>query len=124
MRSLAVLVVAVLVLGSAQSCCRISFLGVDVDIPGDLVGETREDHEAVPLQGATGASVEIGFGAGELSVRAGESDNLLSGTFLYNVADWAPEISYEDDLLVVQQGTTVAGWSTLTGAARNEWASS
>jgi hypothetical protein len=112
---------AVLILSSAHSCCRISVLGLDLEIPGQLVGETQEEQETIPLGNVDRASVEIDFGAGELIVRAGAPGDLLSGTFLYNVAGWAPEIGREDDLLVIEQVKTVAGWSTLTGAARNEW---
>jgi hypothetical protein len=120
-RSLAAALAAIVVIASAHSCCRVSFLGLDVEVPGDLVGETREDREAIPLGTAQEVAVELGFGAGELAIRPGAAEDLLRGRFLYNVADWAPEITYEEDLLVVEQGRSVAGWSMLTGAARNEW---
>lgn len=98
---------------------RIPDLGIDV--PTIEVGEVREERHAVPLPGAESARVDITFGAGRLQLEAGASGELMSGSFLYNVDRWAPEIALEGDILTIRQGGDEAKWGIPSGNVRNRW---
>jgi hypothetical protein len=64
----------------------------------ELVTESR----SVELGGADSVHVEIDMGAGELEM-AGGAAGLLEADFRYNVAEFKPEVSYRNDVLVVRQ---------------------
>lgn len=78
---------AVLVLWLAALACNA--------IPTTRVDELRTDTQAVTVDSATSARVQIEMGAGELSLRGG-ADSLMEATFRYNVADWKPQVSYRE----------------------------
>lgn len=126
------IIVAVVVLaGSAFGCCTLPRLPsiripeIEINVPELEVGELREQQEVVPLGGADRAEVEVVFGAGVLNIEQGSPDELLSGAFSYNVAEWQPQITRTDDRLEVRQGGTRDNWGIPTGRVgtiRNEWA--
>ncbi len=64
-------------------------------IPITRVAELRTDTQAVSVDSATSASVQIEMGAGELSLQGG-ADSLMEAAFRYNAADWKPEIGYRE----------------------------
>lgn len=113
-----IIILAGLLLVGSQLACRGSTLPQGPTIE---VGEMLERQETIPLEDAESAAVKIVFGAGELDVEAGASDQLFSGDFRYNVAEWEPEVAYEDGVLIIEQGSTGAGWVTPFGSTRNEW---
>lgn len=78
----------------------------DFDIDGRTVetGPMQEYSEEVPLDDAEEAQVRIRFGAGEIDVTPGDPDTLFSGQFRTNVAEWAPEVSWENGVLEIRQG--------------------
>jgi len=94
---------------------------IEINVPTVEVGEMRDEQEAISLGDAESATVEIFFGAGELEVKAGDSDELFSGHFRYNVERLGPEVTYEDGVLSVRQGDTDEDWGIPTGNVRNEW---
>lgn len=98
---------------------KIADLGINV--PTIEVGEVREERHAVPLPGVEPAEVEIIFGAGRLQLEAGAPDELMSGNFLYNVSQWAPEIALEGGNLTIRQGGDEAKWGVPSGNVRNRW---
>jgi hypothetical protein len=57
------------------------------------VSDPQTDVHSVAPQGATSARAELALSTGGLDLRAG-TDDLMNGTFAYNVADWRPAISY------------------------------
>jgi hypothetical protein len=70
------------------------------------VGETKTSEirvEPVGMPGDT-ARLELGMGAGELSLRPGQGDALLTGTVTYNVADFEPQVTIDGTRVVVDQG--------------------
>jgi uncharacterized protein DUF2154 len=85
------------------------------------VGELQRETQTVDLGNAQSASVELRIGAGELNVSGG-ADALMEADFVYNVAEWKPEVTYEvsgeTGTLSVEQGE---GEGVPTGDARNEW---
>lgn len=94
---------------------------LDIRVPTIEVGEMEEERHSVPLAGAESAAIDLVFGAGQLELEAGVSDELLSGTFRYNVDRWAPEIVREGDHLRVTQGGDEDKWGIPSGSVRNRW---
>lgn len=85
------------------------------------VGDLRTESRLVEVGDAKSARVNLGIGLGELQVTGG-ADPLIEGDFVYNVADWEPEIAYDvangEGDLTVEQGSDS---SISLGEARNEW---
>jgi len=73
------------------------------------------------LDSASSASVQIELGAGELHVDGG-AESLMDGRFRYNVAEWQPQVDYNETeeqgkLLISHQGESVP----VGGTAINDW---
>lgn len=74
------------------------------------VRKTVTDNDAVQLQSANSANVEIDMGPGNLQL-AGGAAALMEATFKYNVPDWKPRVVYsvregKGFLTVRQDGST------------------
>ncbi len=127
MKKVIITLIALSVLGSTLACNIIPQMpdiqmpDIDIQVPTLEVGEMQNERQAIPLSGAESATVEILFGAGELEIEAGTSDDLFSGHFRYNVERWEPEVTYEDGVLTVKQGGTEEDWGIPTGNTHNEW---
>ena len=117
------LIVAILSLvGSSIACCNLPQIPeIEINVPTIEVGELQNQREEIPLAGAESASVHVMFGAGDLEVEAGVSDQLLSAQFRYNVEQWEPEVTYTDGTLTIQQGDMKDDWGVPTGNTSNEW---
>ncbi len=87
-------------------------------IPRVTPGPMEQYEEEVPRDGATEARVRIRMGAGEISLSAGEADPLFHGTFRTNIAPWAPEVTWSNGILRIEQG---AQEGIPDPGARNEW---
>jgi hypothetical protein len=126
MKRIVIVLAALLLMGSSLACCCCySTFPRNIQIntgPAVEVGELQEKEESIPLDGAEPVAVDILFGAGELEIAAGEPGQLFSGRFLYNVAEWEPEVTYNDGKLIVQQGDDDESltWPS-EDTARNEW---
>jgi hypothetical protein len=115
---------ALVLLCAAACCCSIALPRVPdihINAPTYEVGEMQEERESVPLGDEDAAAVEIRFRAGELSLSAGERDQLFSGEFRYNVAEWQPQVSYENGKLIAEQGDSGEDWGFPDGNAYNGW---
>jgi len=122
MKKITIILLALL-LGSTIAC-NITVPAVptiEIEVPTLEVGEMQDERQTIPLPEAASAAVEIIFGAGDLEIKAGVSDQLLSGHFRYNVERWAPEVAYEDGVLTIEQGGTKEEWGVPTGITHNEW---
>ena len=120
MKHLVLILSVCLLLGSQIACCTITLPSVPdirINVP-TTVGEMQSRQETVPLSEAESATVEVLFGSGSLEVRGGESDDLFSGHFRYNIEEWEPKVTYRDDVLVVEQGGNPI---SPPGDARNTW---
>ena len=105
--------VAILALWLAALACNA--------IPTTRVDELKTDTQAVTVDSATSARVQIEMGAGELSLQDG-ADSLMEATFRYNVAEWKPKVDYQEsdtqgELSVTQQGEKLPVGDRLI----NEW---
>jgi hypothetical protein len=124
-QTIMIILAAIALLGSQIACCTITLPQlpeIEINVPTVEVGDVQDERESIPLAGAESATVEIKFGAGELDIEAGTSDELFAGHFRYNVERWAPEVRYENDVLSIEQGGTDNNWGVPTGSVRNEWA--
>jgi hypothetical protein len=85
-------------------------------------GELQTESETVELGEAESVRANLKMAAGELKVGGGAA-SLMEADFAYNVADWQPEVSYDD----VSSGTgtlSVKQPDENTGMSdddRNEW---
>lgn len=70
--------------------------------PRIRIGELQTESRSVERGDADSVRVQIEMGAGDLQVSGG-ADGLLAADFTYNVAEFQPEVNYEDGLLVVRQ---------------------
>ncbi len=73
-------------------------------------GPTVTETQTVQSLGAQAADVDLKIGFGRLTVRGGANE-LMTGTFIYNVPAWRPEVDYQltDDrgaLRVAQPGNS------------------
>nr|HID12329.1 hypothetical protein [Anaerolineae bacterium] len=123
MKRVTITLAALLTLGSTLACdiTLPAVPTIEIHVPTVEVGEMRDERQALPLAGATSATIEVIFGVGELEIEAGVSDQLFSGRFRYNVEHWAPQVTYENDVLTIKQGGTKEDWGIPTGVVHNEW---
>ena len=68
------------------------------------LGEVQEETRVVELAGDDDIRVKIRFGAGDLLIEGG-AEELLEANFIYNIAEWKPQIEYSARHLVIQQPT-------------------
>lgn len=115
-----IVLISVLLLGGVLAC-EVSPEIPDVKVPTLEVGEMQEERHTIPLDGAGATNVKIIFGTGKLDVEAGISNELFFGDFNFNVEQWAPEITYENDKLTIRQGGKEGNWGIPTGVVRNRW---
>ncbi|MDY6877652.1 MAG: toast rack family protein [Chloroflexota bacterium] len=129
MKKVIITLTAIFLLGSTLACnitapqmpdIDVTIPDIDIPVPTLQVGEMQDERQAIPLSGATSATIEIFFGAGELEIEAGTFDDLFSGHFRYNIEQWEPKVTYKDDVLTVEQGST-KDWGIPTGNTHNEW---
>ena len=122
MKHIMLILAALLLVGSSLACCVMPEIpDIEINIPTIKVGEIQSKREEIPLSGAESATVEVLFAAGELEVEAGDSEQLFSGHFRYNVEQWEPKVTHEDGVLTIEQGGTDEEWGVPTGNTRNEW---
>lgn len=69
------------------------FLLTSCDLQVLEIGPVQTKKEMVALGTADTVDVEIVLGVGRLEIFGG-ADSLLNAEFLYNVADWEPEVQY------------------------------
>ncbi len=83
--------------------------------------ELRTERRLVELEGADSVSTELSISAGNMVVEGG-ARNLMDATFIYNVREWKPEVSYgglgrHKELTVDQPDVS----GPTFGSARNDW---
>lgn len=122
MNKITIIPMALLLLGGTLACgFTVEAPDIDIRVPTVEVGEMQDERRSIPLAGAESATVEILFGAGDLEIEAGTSDDLFSGHFRYNVERWEPQVTYDDNVLAIKQGGYEEDWGIPTGMTRNEW---
>ncbi len=117
-----ILIAALLLAGSSLACCVMPEIpDIEINVPTIEVGEMQNQREEVPLPEAELVTVEVLFAAGDLEIEAGDSEQLFSGHFRYNVEQWEPEVTYEEGILTIEQGGIDDDWGIPIGNTHNEW---
>lgn len=113
--------IPILVVALVTLACSININLPDTDVK---TGPTQIEQINVPfLDPPTDtAEVSIAFGAGKLNIGAGAEDALISGTATFNVDDFRPEVSIDDENIRLEQGNLeVNGIPSFSGDVINEW---
>ncbi len=87
-------------------------------IPRITPGPMERYEEEIPRDGTTEARVRIRLAAGEIYLAAGAADPLFHGLFRTNIAPWAPEVTWSNGILRIEQG---AQEGIPDPGAKNEW---
>jgi hypothetical protein len=100
------------VLIATSGCCVANCRGFETarqkvrerldSVPRIEIGELRTESQTIERGSADTLTVEIVMGAGELDLTGGAAE-LLEADFIYNVAEFKPEVDYEGDRLSVRQ---------------------
>jgi hypothetical protein len=93
--------------------------GFSVNIPSaPTPGAVVTDEITVAAPDADEARVKISFGAGELTLSPGAEDDLVTGTAVYNLPNFKPEVVEEGGRIEIKQGD----FKTINVTdLRNEW---
>lgn len=91
-----------------------------VNVPATTVGETQTltINEAIPT-GASPAELTIEMGAGELFLSGG-SDKWVTGTVDYNITEWKPLITRNENSLKIAPRSNQV-WNIPTSKVVNKW---
>ncbi len=112
------ILIAVLILALVTMACGIS-------IPVQTkTGPTVTDNINVPLDAGNtqGYAVTLSFGAGDFSLKPGAQGALVSGTASYNVSDFKPKVTVNQNVVHVEQGNLkLGGIPNFTSNVRNDW---
>lgn len=126
MRRIGIGVAAAMLVASVLGCCVLPQLPairvpeIELRVPSIQVGELQQKAETVPLGDEDSVEVDVRFGAGSLTISAGDGEALFDGQFAYNVRAWEPEVRYQDGELSIQQDRSESIPLTDRGI-RNEW---
>ena len=112
---------AILILALVSLACTIN-----INLPSTQVktGPTVTDTIYVPFPAdtQTTADVSINFGAGELTLKPGAQDALIDGTATYNVSDFKPIVTIDNDNISLDQGElNLQGIPNFNKDIVNEW---
>ncbi len=124
MKHIMVILAILLLAGSSLACCVMPEIpDIDINVPTIEVGEMQNQREEIPPVDAGAVEVEVVFAAGEMEVDVGDSEQLFSGHFRYNVERWEPTVAYNDGVLTIEQGglEQEQDWGIPTGNTHNEW---
>jgi len=99
---------------------------ININLPSTQVktGPTETENINVPLLSDKQAiaDVTIHFGAGTLTMQPGATDGLISGTAKYNVPDFKPVISIDNNNIEIKQGNLqVTGIPAFNSNIVNDW---
>lgn len=113
--------IAILVLALATLAC-----GININLPVTEIktGPTVTDDLNVPLLSdpKAVADIKLSFGAGNLTVKPGAEEALVSGTATYNVPDFKPVITVDANTVSIEQGSlNLHGIPSFKGNLTNEW---
>lgn len=92
--------------------------------PQTKTGETITETIDIPVPHNAGeeAMVTLSFGAGTLHLLPNPGNSLLSGTAVYNVEDFKPEITVTDTSVDITQGNfKLDSVPTIDAKVKNEW---
>jgi len=69
-----------------------------------ITGEKQTESIAIPLPQESQVTLSLSFGAGELNLNPGATQNLVEGSATYNVADFKPRITSQPGTVRLESG--------------------
>ena len=115
------ILIVVSILALVTVACGVSF---NLPITDIKTGPTVTEDIYVPLLDSASdvAELTLNFGAGELNLEPGAEDALVSGTASYNIEDFKPEITTDDNLVNISTGDLeIKGIPNFGDDYRNTW---
>jgi hypothetical protein len=116
-----IIILAVTALALASLACSFT-----INLPGTEVktGPTETENIDVPYLADRQAiaDVTLHFGAGNLSLQPGATNKLISGTAKFNVADFKPTVSIDNNNINIEQGNIkLTGIPYINSDIVNNW---
>lgn len=112
--------VVILVIALVTMAC-----GININLPVSVkTGPLQTDTITVPKPSDTSsiADLTLAFGAGELNLSPGASNDLVSGTATYNIADFKPTVTVESNHIRIEQGNlNIQGIPNFKEGVKNKW---
>ena len=104
----------------------ISGCGIGIELPfktEQKTGPMVTDLVQIPVPDApTPLDLNLGFGAGKLTLLPNSGQDLISGTVSYNVADFKPELIVDEYSVSFRQGNLkLNAVPTINETIKNEW---
>jgi len=100
--------------------------GINIELPfktEQKTGPSVTDNIQVPIPDAPiPLDVNLSFGAGKMTLLPNPGENLLSGTATYNVSDFKPEMTVDENGVTLKQGNLkFNAVPTINETIKNEW---
>ncbi len=98
--------------------------GITINVPVDRIvtGEKQTESIAVPLPQESQVTLSLSFGAGELTLNPGATQNLVEGSATYNVADFKPRITSQPGKVSLESGKLeISGIPKMEDEVMNIW---
>jgi len=112
----------ILVLAMVTMACSINITLPEITVNNLKTGPTQTEEINVSTPSSSSANVKINFGAGKLNLAPGAADALVSGTATYNVPELKPQITTNNNNIVLQTGKMeINGIPSFSGDFKNEW---
>jgi hypothetical protein len=104
----------------------LSGCGINIELPfktEQKTGPTVTDQLKIPVPDSPPPlDLNLSFGAGKMTLLPNPGDDLISGTVSYNVTDFKPEITNDDNGVTVKQGNLkLNAVPTINETIKNEW---
>ena len=104
----------------------LSGCGINIELPfktEQKTGPSVTDSIQVPIPDApTPLDVNLSFGAGKLTLLPNPGEDLLSGTATYNVTDFKPEVTVDENGVTLKQGSLkLNAIPTMNETIKNDW---
>ena len=104
----------------------VSGCGIGIELPfktEQKTGPTVTDLIQIPVPDVTPPlDLNLGFGAGKMTLLPNPGEDLVSGTATYNVADFKPELTQDEFSVSLKQGNLkLNAVPTIDETIKNEW---
>ncbi|NQS91576.1 MAG: hypothetical protein HQ574_04140 [Chloroflexi bacterium] len=104
----------------------LSACGINIELPFKTEQKTgpsvTEPIQVLIPDAPTPLDVNLSFGAGKMTLLPNPGEDLLSGTATYNVTDFKPEITLDENGVTVKQGSLkFNAVPTIDERIKNEW---
>jgi hypothetical protein len=113
------ILIVIIILALVTMAC-----GVTINIPIDKIttGPSQIEEIEVAAPDASVVDLTLAFGAGDLEIEPGAEDALVSGTATYNIKDFKPKVTVDEEKVQIETGDLeIHGFPNFSGDIKNEW---